>query len=143
MTEILPRLYLGDLADARLFTGTVICTMNAWPEAGNPYALWIPVVRAPLCLTGSDREGVPVPPDQITAIPQQLDLAADVIHDRLKEGQRVMVHCREGKERSPLTVAWYLRGYVGMPLDDGYALLRSLRPMVIDRRQWLPVECRR
>lgn len=42
------------------------------------------------------------------ALTRQLNRAASVIDQLLKEGDRVLVHCAMGIERSPLTVAYYL-----------------------------------
>jgi protein-tyrosine phosphatase len=74
------------------------------------------------------------------AQPARLDEAADWIHAELAKGQRVLVHCGAGLERSPLTIAWYLKKYHGMNLDRAYAEIRLARPQVYDRQSWLPWE---
>ena len=69
-----------------------------------------------------------------------LDAAADYIAAELSRGQRVLVHCGAGLERSPLTIAWFLHRYHGMNLDRAYAEIRLARPQVYDRQSWLPWE---
>jgi len=39
-------------------------------------------------------------------------------------------------------VAWFLKNRRGMTLDEAYALLKSRRPMVVDRRRWLGIHNR-
>lgn len=140
-TEILPNLYIGTVEDARNFKRGVfplvearhdpliICVLNQWPWNGNPDALWIPLVVA-------DADNLEKP---IQVLPQNLALITAKIGDVWERGGIVLVHCREGIERSPLAVAWYLHRY-GMicPLDEAYALIRERRPEVVDRRAWLP-----
>ena len=123
--EIEPGLFIGDVEAARVFRGLVICVLNAWPFDGNPGALWIPVIAA-------DADNLAKP---IQALPQNLDIITAEI-DRCRG--RVLVHCREARERSPLAVVWWLRHSRGLSLDDAYALVRERRSAVIDRRAWLP-----
>lgn len=67
-----------------------------------------------------------------------LDALADVIAAYLKAGCKVLVHCRAGMERSPLTVAWFLRAHKGMTLAEAYDLLQSKRSIVTPKYDWLP-----
>ncbi len=68
-----------------------------------------------------------------------LDSTAAVIDAALERNQRVLVHCEEGCERAPLVVAWFLKTRRGMTLDEAYALMKSRRPIVQDRRRWLGI----
>ena len=120
-TEIIPALYVGDLQDAQKFNGTIISVLPDVPESEPPQALHMPFLADGL---------------------DSLERTAAVIDDELALGHRVLVHCEEGCERAPLVVAWFLRTRRGMTLDEAYALLRSRRPMVQDRRRWLGIHNR-
>ena len=120
-SEIIPGLFVGDLQDAQKFDGTIISVLPDVPEAEPPHAIHMPFLA----------EGV------VT-----LDKTAALIDDELAQGNRVLVHCEEGCERAPLVVAWFLKTRRGNTLDEAYALLKSKRPMVVDRRRWLGIHNR-
>jgi len=52
-------------------------------------------------------------------------------------GQKVVVNCSMGMERSVLATVWYLVRNKGMNLDNAYGFVRSVRPIATDRREWL------
>jgi hypothetical protein len=52
-------------------------------------------------------------------------------------GQRVVVHCAMGIERSVLAVVWYLHRYESMTLDEAYDTVGYARPIAADRRHWV------
>jgi len=52
-------------------------------------------------------------------------------------GQKVVVNCSMGMERSVLATVWYLVRNKGMDLDNAYGFVRSVRPIATDRREWL------
>ena len=66
-----------------------------------------------------------------------LDSTAGLIDAALALDQRVLVHCEEGSERTPLVVAWFLHTRRKMSLEAAYNLLKRKRPIVRDRRKWL------
>jgi protein-tyrosine phosphatase len=120
-TEIIAGLYVGDLQDAQKFDGTVISVLPDVPE-GEPSQ----AIHMPFLADGLD----------------SLERTAALIDDELGLGHRVLVHCEEGCERAPLVVAWFLKTRRGMTLDQAYALLKSRRPIVEDRRRWLGIHNR-
>jgi len=120
-SEIIEGLFVGDLQDARRFDGTIISVLPDLPEGEPPQAIQMPFLA----------EGV------VT-----LDKTADLIDTELALGHRVLVHCEEGSERAPLAVAWFLKTKRGKTLDEAYALLKSKRPIVEDRRRWLGIHNR-
>ena len=61
--------------------------------------------------------------------PQQLSLVTDWILTRIAEGGPVLVHCREGRGRSPL-VACAALVRLGIPPFEAYQALRRARPEV-------------
>jgi dual specificity MAP kinase phosphatase len=68
-----------------------------------------------------------------------LESTAALIDHALRLDLRVLVHCEEGCERAPLTVAWFLHRRRAMTLDEAYALMKRRRPIIEDRRRWLGV----
>jgi protein-tyrosine phosphatase len=117
-SEIVAGLFVGDLQDAQRFDGVVISVLPDLPEAEPPHAIHMPFLAR-----GRD----------------SMDETAKLIDAALARGERVLVHCEEGCERAPLVVAWYLRARRGMTLDEAYALLKSRRPIIEDRRRWLGI----
>lgn len=118
-TEIIANLFVGDLQDAGRFDGMVITVLPDLMPQEPAGAIHMPFLA----------EGA-----------LTMERTAALIDDALGRGLRVLVHCEEGCERAPLVVAWYLRARRGMTLDEAYALLKSKRPIVKDRRRWLREE---
>ena len=74
-------------------------------------------------------------PEQVRAA---LDTLAEVIHDQLEgTDNKVVVHCFAGMERSVLACVWYLCKHQGMNMDEAYETVREVRPVVLDRREWV------
>ncbi len=117
-SEVIPNLFVGDLQDAQRFDGMII---NVLPDLieGEPAR----AIHMPFLADGID----------------SLDRTAALIDDGLARGLRVLVHCEEGCERAPLVIAWFLKTRRAMTLDETYALLKSCRPIVEDRRRWLGI----
>ncbi len=115
-SEIIAGLFVGDLQDAQRFDDAIISVLPDVPE-GEPRD----AIHMPILLNGI----------------ATLESTAALIDHSLKIGRRVLVHCEEGCERAPLVVAWFLKTRRGMTLDEAYALLKSRRPIVADRRRWL------
>jgi len=120
-SEIIPSLFVGDLQDALEFEGTIISVLPDVPEREPPQAIHMPLLA----------DGI-----------ASLDRTAALIEEELALGHRVLVHCEEGCERAPLVVAWFLKTKRGKTLDQAYALLKSRRPIIQDRRRWLGVHNR-
>ena len=117
-SEIIPNLFVGDLQDAASFDGMIISVLHDTPVAEPKRAIQIPFLANGRAT---------------------LDTTAALIDAALRRGMRVLVHCEEGSERAPLTVAWFLIRRRGMTLEQAYALLRERRPIVRDRRKWLGI----
>ena len=127
MNQIRPHLYLGDMNDGAEAVPymAVLCVM--WANEPN-----VPVGVKQIQTT--DYDGMN-PPFTLT---DKMDEAADWIHDRIVEGQNVLVHCAYGVERSPLTVAWYLMRYEGLNLTEAYETVLSQHPQAQYQGTWLP-----
>jgi predicted protein tyrosine phosphatase len=116
--EIIANLFVGDLQDAGRFDGIIISVLPELLESEPRRAILMPFMANGRAT---------------------LDSTAAVIDAALERNQRVLVHCEEGCERAPLAVAWFLKTRRGMTLDEAYALMKSRRPIVQDRRRWLGI----
>ena len=84
---------------------------------------------------------------EIPICPYDIDLAetlskvADIIESVVDRGpdNPVTVHCAMGMERSGLAVAWWLKEWWGRSLDGAYGSIQLNRPIVMDRREWIPL----
>lgn len=76
------------------------------------------------------------------ANPATLDVISGIIEEAILLKRNVLVHCGAGLERSPLTVAWYLRNKLHISLDEAYKIIKSKR-QVFNRVMWLPPKYRR
>jgi hypothetical protein len=66
--------------------------------------------------------------DDINAVPEkQIFAVADFVHAQLDMGQRVLVHCQAGLNRSSLVVATYLVRHQGMTGDQAIKIVRQQR----------------
>ncbi|HXW84437.1 MAG TPA: dual specificity protein phosphatase [Candidatus Binataceae bacterium] len=115
-TEVIRKLFVGDLQDAQRFEGLVINVLPDVPDVEPAAAVHMPILR----------DGI-----------ESMNRTAEFIDAALARGERVLVHCEEGCERAPLVVAWFLKSRRGMTLDEAYQLLKSRRAIVADRRRWL------
>lgn len=122
MDEILTNLFLGDQQDG-LNAPAEMLVLNVLE--GAPAEMRGTRLRLPIL-----RDGV--------AQRDALEEAARFLDAQLRAGRRVLVHCGAGAERSPLTVAYFLVSWRGLNWDQAYLLLQQKRPVVQDRRHWLP-----
>ena len=117
-SEIIENLFVGDLQDAQRFDGMIINVLPDLLEGEPDHAIHMPFLAKGL---------------------ETLERTADLIDHGLARGMKVLVHCEEGCERAPLVIAWFLKTRRAMTLDEAYALLKSRRPIVEDRRRWLGI----
>lgn len=131
MDEIIENLYVGNLPDAISLNGKndqniySICVLETRPVGLPSNSTHIPF------LIGS---GFPLV--DIGA----LNLIAETVDNFLKVGQKVLLHCGAGIERSPLATIWFLHKKRGMTLDSAFQLVKEKRPIIQDRRHWLKNE---
>ena len=69
-----------------------------------------------------------------------VDALATIIHKALQSGERVLVHCGAGIERSPLVVVFYLWKYKQYTLVSAYEHVMNIRQIVQDRSHWMRVD---
>lgn len=60
----------------------------------------------------------------------QLAIGTSAIHEAVKSGKKVYVHCKNGHGRSPTMVAAYLIRYQGYILEDAIELIKEKRQEV-------------
>lgn len=130
ISEILDTLYLADMQAASKFDGHRLCVHEMGPTyKGQCHFAPILSQRPHSSL---DRTGAVV---DMT----MLNYAAGIIDAYVKRGEKLLVHCQGGVERSPLTVAWYLiKSKRVENFQQAYAFLKSKRPVVSERTFWLP-----
>ena len=61
----------------------------------------------------------------------------ELLDKKIKPGKPFLIHCWQGRERSPLTVAWFLHKKRNMSLNDAYKFIKSKRDIVEDRQRWV------
>lgn len=129
-TEIRPWLRVGpqsDVAAERARGAFILNVLEAEPS--TPYDLWIPVLRA---------EG-----DEVMADPAELDRVAAEVLRRRDEGRVVFLHCGQGMERSPMTIAWVLwRAGEAKSFDAAYDEVQRLHRITQRRDTWIPWDAR-
>lgn len=141
-TEILPNLWLGDADDADYFVKLPRATVFSVHEDHNSVpdkAVHLPILDNPTAVyINRDVE--------VWVNKPNLDLVCRLVDEALTSGRPVLVHCWQGIERSPLTVAYYLARYhrERFPtFQSAYDHVKALRPIVQERTHWLTTACRR
>jgi protein-tyrosine phosphatase len=119
-SEIAPGVFVGGWKDAVRFDGVRFCVLDEAP-ADMPTATHIPIYR-------ETTDSVDRP---------NLDRLARSVEEARKRGQPVLIFCGMGVRRSPLGAAWYLHSTAGLPLDEAYDRIRSVRPKVEHVRTWV------
>jgi hypothetical protein len=135
VSHIVGSLYLSDMLAASTFEGFRMCVH----EEGQTYegqCHFLPIlVERPV--SKLDRTGA-------LASTKALDRAANLIDYHVTRGEKLVVHCQGGIERSPLTIAWYLTHKVKQfaTLSGAYAFIKQKRPVISNRLFWLPESAR-
>lgn len=128
--NIMDQLYLGDMKVAGKFDGLRMCVHEHGPTYSGQCIL-IPILTTRPNSKWDRTGGV--------ANIDKLNEAADLIETHVKNGDKLLVHCFGGIERSPLTLAWWLlRTKRFKTFEEAYAFLKSKRPAVSERLFWLP-----
>jgi len=68
----------------------------------------------------------------VEALPRALSFALGAI----ARDRSVLVHCRSGKDRTGLFLAYYLRETEGMSVDEAIRAVRSVRPIALSADGW-------
>lgn len=119
---------VGGMEDCPSFEGRRINVMS--PREVCPVSGCLPYRGA------VPRAGDMGPWDDVVYHRYDLEAVAGQIERDRQEGP-VLVHCRQGLERSPLAVMWWMHRYHALDLEAGYQSIRFVRPQIFDRRQWI------
>lgn len=129
-SQIVPGVWVGDRIDAEmrwvLPNWTVIDVRESDTERDPAHVVRIPLLRKDT--------------DYKAGAKALLEITEAIDRERAK-GQEVLVHCWQGIERSPLSVAGWLVMSQGYTLYEAYRLLMQRRG-VANRRNWLTKRAR-
>lgn len=67
---------------------------------------------------------------------ERLPLAYEYASNEIDAGRSVMVHCRQGKDRTGLFMAYFLRQRLGMSSQDAIARVKTVRPIALTAEGW-------
>jgi protein-tyrosine phosphatase len=126
INEIVDGVYVSSVLGALSFKGLRICVHH------DTYLVYD--YHMPILLTRPDEKDRN---KQAIVNHKQLDLLADIINNHIIDREPLMIHCKGGVERSPLTLVHYLMKWKGYDIDKAYDFVKSRRPVTIDRRAWL------
>lgn len=130
ISQITDTLYLSGMFAAGKFDGARLCVHECVPTYKGQFH-HIPILSKRPNST-IDRNGA------LVSI-EALGRAADLIEQYVTRGERLLVHCHGGVERSPLTLAWYLvRSLQFKTFIQAYEFIKEKRPVVSERLFWLP-----
>ena len=125
-TQIRPWLRVGPQTDVpaeRARGSFILNVLEAEPT--TPYDAWIPVLRA---------DG-----EEVVADPAKLDRVAAEVQRLRDEGRVVYLHCGQGMERSPMTIAWVLwRAGEAKSFDAAYDEVQRVHRDTQRRDSWIP-----
>lgn len=127
VSKILGPVYVSSYVGAKDFEGQVVFVHHdiQWYTKG----LHIPLLsKRPNSYT--DRSGAKVNLEN-------LYLLQNIIEEHFKNNLPILVHCKGGIERSPLTVVNWLVAKHGLSFDEAYAYTKSKRHVIEDRRIWM------
>jgi protein-tyrosine phosphatase len=68
----------------------------------------------------------------LTALPR----AYDFVSAEIQAGKAALVHCRSGKDRTGLLMAYYLMRTTGVSVDDAIRQVRLVRPIALSAEGW-------
>ncbi len=128
-SEILPGLWIGTYRDSYAWKGFAICVLEERFSELPKTVAHVPILD-PDGFDGGDGSS-------LRAVYAQLEAVNDLVDAALARKDTVLVCCGQGIERSPLAVVWYLHRRKGMTVTQAYALVRSKRPEVQERLEWL------
>jgi len=125
MTEILPRLYLGNAFNARVYyelnNKDVKLIINCTEEFPNFFQDDLNI----------EYINIPILDENNTDISKYFDTIADKIHNYLSKTQSsILIHCFMGASRSVAIMCAYLIKYNNMTVEDALAHIESLRPLI-------------
>jgi protein-tyrosine phosphatase len=98
------------------------------PEDFQPHGM--PYARIPF----SDK--APPMPGDLEICLEALPRAHTFVSQQIQAGKAVMVHCRSGKDRTCLLLAYYLIRTTGVSVDEAIEQVRLVRPIALSAEGW-------
>ena len=121
--EIIPNLWLGNIKDSQdtIFIKSIDIIINCTKDL--PFQDDTkPCIRISI---EDNLEAI-----EIANLYKYLDKVTSYIHKHLKSGNKILVHCFAGKQRSASIVCAYLMRYCGLSLSNTTQLLQTKRIIV-------------
>ena len=66
----------------------------------------------------------------------RLPTAYEYALNEIESGNSVLVHCRQGKDRTGLFMAYFLRRQLGMGSKDAIVRVKQVRPIALTAEGW-------
>ncbi len=66
----------------------------------------------------------------------RLPLAYEYALNEIESGKSVLVHCRQGKDRTGLFMAYFLRRQQGISSEDAIDRVKTVRPIAFSAQGW-------
>ena len=66
----------------------------------------------------------------------RLPMAYDYALNQIESGNSVLVHCRQGKDRTGLFMAYFLRQQLGLSTEDAIERVKAVRPIALTAAGW-------
>lgn len=63
-------------------------------------------------------------------------MAYEFALDEIESGNSVLVHCRHGKDRTGLFMAYFLRQQFGLSTADAIERVKAVRPIALTAEGW-------
>ncbi|HBS43146.1 MAG TPA: protein phosphatase [Oceanospirillales bacterium] len=75
-------------------------------------------------------------PGELELCLERLPLAYRYVRDNVDTGKAVMVHCRHGKDRTGLFMAYYLMKRDELTVEQAIAQVKEVRPIAMSAEGW-------
>lgn len=137
VSEIRPYLLIGeyptpedaDWLKSSLGVGAVVCLQDDADLQGK--FLRLAELRAAYAAGGIEFHRVPIADGDGVGLAAAIDGIVQLLHDLIRDGNRVYVHCNAGMNRAPSVAIAYLHVHEGLSLD-------AARDVVKERRLCVP-----
>ena len=78
----------------------------------------------------------PPRPGDLELCLERLPLAYTFARNQIEAGRALMVHCRHGKDRTGLFMAYYLKIQYGLSTSEAISRVMTVRPIALSAKYW-------
>ena len=111
--------------------GAVLSVNNAESVYADDFsAVNMPYRCIPLAANAPPREG------DLELCLERLPVAYEYALNQIESGNPVLVHCRHGKDRTGLFMAYFLRQQLGLSTTDSIERVKTVRPIALTATGW-------